>query len=115
MDQDDQDLSEKINYIVTNQETIKFICLNDDLDYEKESTFLIIDEIKSNFYEILYPVCSRFENCAKSLPLSSYMYDADDKLFFFIISVLLIVKFGPRLLKILLRNTDIKSIFLVSK
>ena len=108
-------LSERLKYIIENQDTIKFICLNDDLDHKNETTSLIIDEIKTDFYEVLFPLCSRFEKCITQLPLSTNMYDSLEKFLRFVIIVCLVAKLGPRLLKNLLRNNSITILFHVSK
>ena len=108
-------LFERLRYITENQHTIKFICLNDDLDHKNETTSLIINEIKTDFYEVLFPFCSTFEKCLTQLPLSTNMYYSLEKFLQIVIIALLVAYLGPRLLKSLLRNNRITYLFLVSR
>ena len=108
-------LWERLKYIIDNQQTIKFICLNDDLDHKNETTSLIINEIKTDFYEVLYPLCSRFEICITQLPVSTNVYDSIQRFLKIGIIASLVAKLGRRLVKKVLKNKIITSLFLILK
>ena len=52
----------KLNYILSHQDKIKFTCLNDNIEHDKSCALTAKNEIITDFYEVLFPTRSNFEN-----------------------------------------------------
>ena len=51
----------KLNYIISNQNKIKFMCLNDNIEHSEPCAVAAKNEIINQFYEVLFTKPSKFE------------------------------------------------------
>ena len=96
----------KLNYIISNQNTIKFACLNDNIEHSSPCAAEAKQEIVNQFYEVLFKNPSKFEReniteltvttqlCTTFPDDTSYLMRT---FCFFVIMLLIILKFKRKL------------------